>query len=447
MRVINKVLSSLKNIHLQSLLGNGVMAAFGMLTMALLYRALSLKDIGLYVFFMAIFGLIDTLRSGFLTTSFIKFYSGTNDFRAREVAGSAWAIALFITAILVLVNAVIYILPLTITDQGILLLVNYFSFISIATLPTFMSSLVLQADRRFDRYLWVRLINQVLFTGTVVVLMTMNSANLQTVIISYTLCNLITSIIIMVFGWSRIKSLRYTTKQAIKQLFDFGKYSVGTYVSSNLFKVIDTFFISYFLGPAALAIYNLSGKLIQLVEMPLLSFASSGMPSLSGYYNNNEKDNMMYVMKKMIGIVSIMILIIALLSIVFAEPIILLIGGEKYLETEAVNLLRIFMIMTVLYPADRYFGLTLDVIHMPKINFYKILCMLAVNLIADYIGILLFKSVYAIGIANIFPLVLSILIAYVPLNKYNSFNFWNMYVIGYTEMKFILKRSYNSLFF
>lgn len=422
------------------------MAAFGMLTMALLYRALSLKEIGIYVFFMAIFGLIDTLRSGFLTTSFIKFYSGTNEMRAREVAGSAWAIALVITAILILINGIVYILPLEITDEGIFLLIKYFSLISLATLPTFMSSLVLQADKRFDRYLWVRLINQILFTGTVIVLMTLKAANLQSIILTYIMCNLSASIIIMIFGWSRINSLRFTTKNSIKQLFDFGKYSVGTYVSSNLFKVIDTFFISYFLGPAALAIYNLSGKLIQLVEMPLLSFASSGMPSLSGYFNNDDKDNMMFVMKKMIGIVSILIFGIALLSIVFAEPIILAIGGEKYLNTEAVNLLRIFMVMTVLYPADRYFGLTLDVIHMPKINFYKILCMLAVNLLADYIGIMLFKSVYAIGIASIFPIVLSIFIAYVPLNRYNAFNFWNMYVIGYRELKGIIIKSYNSLF-
>lgn len=446
MQLIKNILSSLKNIHLQSLIGNGVMATFGMITMALLYRALSLKDIGIYVFFMAIFGLIDTLRSGFLTTSFIKFYSGTNEGRAREVAGSAWAIALLITAILVLFNCIVYVLPISIKDPGILLLIKYFSLISIATLPTFMSSLVLQADKRFDRYLWLRLINQVSFTVTVVVLMSMDAASLNSVIATYILCNSVTSLIIILFGWSRIKSLKYTSKAAIRQLFDFGKYSVGTYVSSNLFKVIDTFFISYFLGPAALAIYNLSGKLIQLVEMPLLSFASSGMPSLSAYYNNNEKDNMMYVMKKMIGIVSILIFVIALLSIVFAEPIILLIGGEKYLDTEAVNLLRIFMVMTVLYPADRYFGLTLDVIHMPKINFYKILCMLAVNLLADYIGIMLFKSVYAIGIANIFPIVLSILIAYVPLNRYNAFNFWNIYVIGYVEFRAILKKGYTSLF-
>jgi O-antigen/teichoic acid export membrane protein len=422
------------------------MATFGMLTMALLYRALSLKDIGIYVFFMAIFGLVDTLRSGFLTTSFIKFYSGTDDKRAREVAGSAWCIALFITAIMILINCVLYFIPLSIKDEGIQLLLRYFSFISLATLPTFMSSLVLQADRRFDRFLWVRLINQALFTGTVIVLTLFSVANLESVLLSYIICNLIASVLIIFLGWTRVESFKYSSKETITQLFHFGKYSVGTYVSSNLFKVIDTFFISYFLGPAALAVYNLSGKLIQLVEMPLLSFASSGMPSLSGYYNNNEKEKMMYVMKKMIGIVSILISVIAFLSIVFAEPIILLIGGEKYVHTEAVNLLRVFMVMTVLYPADRYFGLTLDVIHMPKINFYKLLCMLLVNLIADYVGIISFKSVYSIGIANIFPLVLSIMIAYVPLNKYYTFNFWNIYVVGYNELRTILTKVYHSLF-
>ncbi len=55
MPFIKNVLSSLKNIHFQSLLGNGVMAVFNMITTAILFRALSVYDAGVYFFFYGFF--------------------------------------------------------------------------------------------------------------------------------------------------------------------------------------------------------------------------------------------------------------------------------------------------------------------------------------------------------------------------------------------------------
>jgi O-antigen/teichoic acid export membrane protein len=169
------------------------------------------------------------------------------------------------------------------------------------------------------------------------------------------------------------------------------------------------------------------------------------MPSLSGYYNTGQKEEMMYVMEKLIGMLSIAIFVIAMLAIIFANPLIMLIGGDKYIGSAAPNLFRIFISIAVLFPADRFFALTLDVIKKPKINFYKILIMLLVNLIADFIGISFFKSVYAIVITNIFPILTAIIIAYVPLQKYYKFNFWNMYVVGYKEIIIFIRESYQLL--
>jgi O-antigen/teichoic acid export membrane protein len=445
MSFIKKILSSFKNIHFQSLLGNGVMAIFGMLTIAILYRALSVEDIGVYVFFMTILGLIDTLRSGFLTTSFIKFYAGTEENRANEVAGSAWWLALVITGGSILLNVFTFFLSSFISNEGMILFLKYFSLISLATLPSFMANLVVQGEKRFDRLLWMRLINQVLFTGTVIVLALMKKSTLNAIIITYILSNSIASLVTIFLGWTKIGSLKYFSKTTFMELFHFGKYSMGTSVSSNLFRVTDTFFINFFLGPAALAVYNLGGRLLQIVEIPLLSFAASGMPSLSSHYNNGQKEDMMLVMKKMVGMLSIVIIGIAIVSIIFAEPIIMLIGGEKYVNTAAPNIFRLFMSMAVMYPADRFFALGVDVIHKPKINFYKILVMLVVNLVGDYIAVAFFHSIYAIVIANIFPMLVSIIVGYIPLNNYFKFSFWNIYVVGYKEVILFIKQIYNTL--
>lgn len=446
MRLINKLLSAARNIHFQSLVGNGVMSVFGMLTVAILYRALSLTDIGIYVFFMTVVGLIDTIRSGFLTNAFIKFYSGTETKRANEVAGSAWGLAIAITVVCIVLNVITFFASRYITNESIILFLKYFSLISIATLPSFMANLAVQGDKRFDRLLWMRLINQVLFTGTVIILTVLKKSTLITVIWAYIGSNFIASIVILFLGWTKLGTLRYFSMDSFKEIFHFGKYSMATSVSSNLFSVINTFFINFFIGPAGLAVYNLGGRLIQIVEIPLLSFAASGMPSLSGYYNQNKKEEMMYVMKKMVGMLTIVIVGIAVLSIIFANPIILLLGGEKYLHTEAPNLFRIFMTMAILYPADRFFGLTIDVIHMPKINFYKILVMLLISLVANYIGVSIFHSIYGIAFAGMFPMLFAIVFTYIPLNHYSKFNFWSMYVVGYKEVILFIRQIYSNLF-
>lgn len=445
MSFIKKVQSSFGNIHFQSLFGNGVMAVISMVTIAILYRSLSINDIGVYMFLMTILVLVDTLKSGFLTVAFIKFYAGSDEDRAKEVAGSAWSLAIAITAALIVINVVTYFLSSYTNNAGMVLFLKYFSIISLFTLPFFMGSIVVQSEKRFDRLLQMRLIYQLLFTGVIILLIFLKRATLNSVILTYALSNLAASLIVLFLGWTKIETLKSTTSKTFWEIFHFGKYSMGTSISANLFAVTDTFFINFFLGPAALAIYNLGGKLLQVVEMPLLSFAASGMPGLSGYYNNNQKLEMMHLMKKMVGMLSLGIIVIAVLSIIFAEPIIALIGGAKYVHTEAPQLFRILMSITILYPADRFFALTLDVIHKPKINFYKILVMLLVNLIADYVGLRIFKSVYVIAIANLFPVLVAIIITYIPLNKYSKLNFWNIYVIGFNESILFIKQLHHTI--
>jgi O-antigen/teichoic acid export membrane protein len=170
------------------------------------------------------------------------------------------------------------------------------------------------------------------------------------------------------------------------------------------------------------------------------------MPSLAAFYNNNKKEEMMFLMKKLVGMLSFAICIIAILSLVFADPIITIIGGAKYAHTEAVNLFRIFMTIAIMYPADRFFALTLDVINKPEINFYKIIIMVLMNLFADYAGILVFKNVYGIAVANVFPVAAAIIISYVYLNKYAKFNFWSIFKIGFVESIALVKQVYQNAF-
>ena len=101
---IKKFLSRFRNIYFLSLAGNGIMSVLGMATYAILSRSLTLAGLGLWVFFATVVGLLDTIRSGFIVTAFIKFYSGTTPQRAAEVCGSTWYISLVITFLVLILN-------------------------------------------------------------------------------------------------------------------------------------------------------------------------------------------------------------------------------------------------------------------------------------------------------------------------------------------------------
>ena len=93
------------------------------------------------------------------------------------------------------------------------------------------------------------------------------------------------------------------------------------------------------------------------------------------------------------------------------------------------------MTFALLYPADRFFALTLDVIHRPQVNFYKVLIMLAANIIFDLLGIFLIGNVYAVAVTTVIPTLIAVIIGFWALNKYQEFSFFSIYAVGFAETK------------
>jgi O-antigen/teichoic acid export membrane protein len=435
----SKIVTVIKNKYFLSLSGNIIMSGLGMLTMAIIYRSLAINDVGIWTLFTVTLLLMDTFRSGFLTTAFIVFYAGSPPERTAEVAGSAWFIGICITGLLFLINIPFLFFLKQINDPGYILFFKWSGICFIFMLPQFIATCVLQSEQRFDRMLYVRLVNQGSFVLFIIALIVVHKMTVMGVLYSYLLSYLITSIYTLATGWARINTIKYRTKKGILELFHFGKFSVGTSLSANMFGFSDTFIINMFLGKAAIAIYNLGQNLMQLVEILLRSFATTAMPSLSSAFNQQSNYGVAYIMKKYVGMITMILIPVAICGWALADVPIYIIGGHKYVGTEAANVFRLFLTFSLLYPADRFFALTLDVINKPKINFYKVLVMLAANITFDLLGIYLFHNIYGIALATLMPILVGTIIGFWALNKYQEFTFVSLYTVGYSETIILLK--------
>ncbi|RZJ79029.1 MAG: lipopolysaccharide biosynthesis protein [Flavobacterium sp.] len=439
--------SKLKNIHFLSLMGTGGMSVLLFFFNGILYRSLSINDIGIWFFFQTVLSFMDTFRQGFLTTAFIKFYSGSDEGRKKEVIGSTWVISSGITLAFIIVNIPILFILSYITDQSLNYALKWFSLNLLSSLPMIIAMCITQGDLRFDRLLYIRMMQVILMIGLLGVLIFTNSNNLHNLMLINIIASTLTSLFTLVMGWTGIKHLFSKTKDCIKELFNFGKYTVGTSISSNLFGVTDTFVINFMLGPSSLAVYNLGKRLLEVVEIPLRSFVSTAVPSLSKAYNLGDKEKVIITMKKYIGMITIALIPILILSYIFAGFAMGVIGGGQYRGTEAgdiaVNIFRLSITYALLYPADRFMSVTLDVIHKPHINFLKVIVMLIINLLFDIIGIYIFGNIYGVVIATVFPIITAIIIAnYVLQKEYYKFSLLNIYKLGYLEINSLISNIY-----
>lgn len=430
------------NKHFFSLAGNVIMSGLSIIIMGILYRCLPNKaEMGNWVFFQTMFVLVEMFRTGFLTTATIKFYAGTEKERSAEVIGSAWALATGITFGLLLLNIPALLLVNVVKIEGLSFFLKWFGISYLFSLPSFIANCVMQAEARFDRLLTMRMVNQLSLLVFIIVLVFMHRLTLETLVYSNLLSLFLTSMFVLFKGWTNLWAWKYKTRNAITQLYHFGKYSVFGNISSYLLRGSDIFIISATLGAEAVAKYNIGLKLMEVIEIPLRSFIATAMPSLSAAYNRGLKTEMIYGMKKYAGLLTIALIPVCIASLVFAGVAVYLINGGR--DMQAANVLRIFMTFSLLFPADRFIALGLDVIHKPNINFLKILAMLAVNIVTDFAGIAIFGNIYGVALATVFPVIVGIWIGYWSLRKYENFTLLQIPAVGYAELKILLREKFN----
>jgi O-antigen/teichoic acid export membrane protein len=425
----------LRNRHFQSLTGNGVMAVFSVLTYSILFRFLSEADMGNWIFFQFSFLLLDTFRTGLLQTALIKFYAGADAVRQRCVAGSGWYIGLLVTALFVVLNVVALPFMGYVHDVGVLVLLYWFGLSLVITLPFNVAIWILQAEQRFDRILYLRLLNQGSFIILVFSLYLLKEVNLTRVIQAFLGSSLLSSVVVVATGWARLSAVRHRTPEVVRELFHFGKFSFGTFLCSNLLRSSDTFIIKFMLGPAALAVYNLPQRLLEIIEIPLRSGLGTAMPSMSAAVNRKRDDEVVELLKKYTGFLTLLFIPIVVGVLVFADVIVGLVGGGKYVATEAANLYRILIVCSLLFPLERFLGVTLDIIGRPQLNLVKVVLALAVNVVADIACIHFTRSIYGAAWASVFTLLASTAYGYFVLRRFIPINFSGVPELAATEIR------------
>ncbi len=382
----NLIVKIFKNHNFLSLANNGLVAVLGFFSFVVLVRSLPTDEFGEWVLFITTLNFIDMLRFGITRTAIVRFLSGAEEKEGRQLLGSNYALNSDSTILLIVIVFLINILfKDSVKESGFSLFFDWFPLVAIINLPFNNSLSVLQAKMRFDHILVIRMVN----VGSFMLFLIANYFFFQSGIIvimwAYVITNIISSIMASLLNWDGIKHIFSATRETNKIILNFGKYTSGTLIGSNLLRSADTFILglSPFLGVTGVALYSIPLKLTEIIEIPVRSFAMTAFPKMSKASIEGNKKKVLEIFYQNAGGLTYLLIPIMGFSYFFAEEFVTILGGPEYRETASV--FRIFCFYGLLLPIDRFIGVALDSVNMPKQNFIKVVYMTLSNIIGDSI--------------------------------------------------------------
>lgn len=422
--MVNKLKKITREKNISSLLANVVAAFLGLLSFMLLTRQLSKELFGDWVLFITLATFVDLLRFGLTRTSVVRLLSGAQQEHYKQLLGSSFRINLLLLLCIVGVCWPLYGLCQLMgwdSGNGYALFLSWYPILALSNLGWNNASALFQAEQNFNRMLYVRLSN----IGLFVIFLWLNGFYLKWGLLEIIWVNLLvnfgSSLWCTLKKWDGLFYVGHANKKIEKELIGFGKYSMGTLIGSSLLKSADTLIIgmSPVLGSTGIAMYAIPLKLTDLLGIPLRSFTMTAYPRMSKKSIDGDFEGVRKTFYAYSGAITILFIPVAIFCFVFAEELILFLGGKAYADVlpMLVMVFRVFTLYTILLPVDRFTGVLLDSIDRPKLNMYKVVFMTLANIIMNVIAVFVFESLVVVAIGTVLFTLLGIFLGFYYLGK------------------------------
>ncbi len=369
----------LKNSRFWLMVGNIFNAGFGFLSIGILARTLSTNDFGSWVIFVTNMGFVEMIRSGFVYQALVKYVSSAdNEQDLRRVTSAAWQISILLSAFLAFMIFISqFLFSAGIKANHFELFFQYYPLILVMMLPINMSVWVAHANQKYFK-MW--LINFLSSFPFLLIIFMFKSSILIDILWVFAIVRAMLGLICL-FDLKYAFPLKFDWK-TIKEMFGFSKYTVITTVASNILKSADVILINAFLGPTMVAIYNIPLKLLEVVEIPLRSWAMSAFPRLSKLASEGKFAHFKSNFTKEVKYFTLLLLPFLGIAFHFSEQIITLYAGEGFVAASPI--LKVFIVYLLVMPLDRYLGIALDSVNLPHINTMKVVLMASLNIFGDW---------------------------------------------------------------
>ncbi|MBX2963573.1 MAG: flippase [Cyclobacteriaceae bacterium] len=425
-----------------SLFNRIAVVLFGLLNIFLLVRLFPPSEIGIWVLFTSVTGILETLRNGFIRNPFIRRLVISEDHEKENIIQSSLYLHIIVAAatalLLVLLAGILAKFWHAERIEGLLYIYSINTLVLVAFLHF---EYLLQSKLEFKGIFFSSFIRlSLVFFFLLICFVSNFSFTLYHLAIVQVFSTLVASLVSFQFVRLNFKAVGWSYPQwhLVRELFSFGKYTFGTNISSMVIKNTDSWMIGRIISSTGVALYNPAIRLSNIVEVPTLAIASVVFPQVASSMKESGNAGIRSLYYRSVGLILAVMLPVIVPLYVFAEYVIWVVFGEAYLDS--VPILRITIFYTLIIPFNRQFGTLLDALGMPKLNFYLLLVVAFLNMVFNYVLLLkygIIGAAYATVLAYFIVFVANQFILYQKF-KINTF-------IVFTEIFRWYKTAWNFL--
>lgn len=427
-----------RDANFLSLAGNLTIAFFGLVGFALLARKYPAKEFGEWMLYISSGSLLEMFRFGITNTAIIRYLSGADHDDRFKYIGSHGLIGVVVTiGIMIVLWGSLFLFHDPIQGSGYGLFFTWYPIFALVNLPLNTAVVIMQADQKFGKILLLKSINSVGFFCVIFLSYIYLNLTLVNLVWFQIFFTVVTSGICIYLGWDGLRYIFHASRKTNKTLLNFGKYTTFTLIGTNLLRSADTLIISLSpLGTAAVALYSIPLKLIDLQQIPLRSFIATAFPKMSKASIRGNMEELKKVFYTYSGAMSYLFLAMSLFIFIFAGLLVLILGGKQYLGTDLITgattttIVRIFAVCGILFPIETMAGVCLDSINRPNRNFQKVMYMTLANIIGDLIAVFVFKSLEAVALVSFFVTFMGVWIGSHFVSKELNLNYFKILTAG-----------------
>lgn len=359
-----------------------------------LVRVLDKAEMGIYALFFTIITIFEVTRDGLIKNGLIRFINISNKIDNAKIQSAALILSFGYTLIFVCI-ILFSAKPLSIYWDSPQLAEMLYIYIFTAITSIFFShtEYIQQANFFFKGIFLIYFIKQgVYFLFILISVFLLKETSLIKLATLQALSILIATTLGLLIAKKFLPRKFILSPKWINEQWKYGKFVLATNISSQALRTVDHFLLASLISTQAVALYNTSVRIANLLDMPSKAVAEALFPK-SVKKAEDENDYIANLYSQTTGSIIAVLIPVCLFIYLFPDLIIRIVAGEKYLD--AVPLLRVAVLYSLLLPFQKQFGTVIDASGKPRINFIVNLILALFNLVIVYILVITFGSVGA----------------------------------------------------
>jgi lipopolysaccharide exporter len=360
---------------------------FGICSFSVLARTLTTDHVGVWALFLALTANIELIRWAIVKNAFVKYlsvhYKEAND----EITTAALVLNILITGLFALMIVLFMPFLSHFLKAPELTRVMYIFILGLLLLIPFSHFEWIQNSQGDFRGIFVAyMVRQgSWFLMMVLHLLIHGSITLGWLAFYYSLGILAGGIVAFLYARKYLSRRIVFVRSWFLKLWRFGRVILGSAFSTMVFKNADQFLVSNMISLTAVAMYNTSLRIINLLDMPSQTLGDIMFPKSAQVSASNNKERLKEMYEKSVGGVLSLTIPASIVIFIFPKLILVVLAGKKFLE--AAFIVRLMLINGIFSAFIKQFATIMDSSGKAPLNFSVITGMALLSVVSCYLFI------------------------------------------------------------